>query len=83
MLIGPLDPTAPGTAELLSGASPPPQEAAPGLCVLPRGPSLSGHNIQALDPEDLTDVVAPLAYDTLVFPPWGRSSEAAMKGKIG
>jgi len=64
-----VDPTASGTAELLSGASPPPQEAAPGLYVLPRGPNLSGHNIQALDPEDLADVVAPLAYDTLVFPP--------------
>lgn len=62
-----VDPTAPGTAELLSGASPQPQEAAPSLYVLPGGPNLSGHNIQALDPEDLADVVAPLAYDTLVF----------------
>ena len=61
------DPTASGTAELLSGASPRPLEAAPGLYVLPGGPNLSGHNIQALDPEDLADVVAPLEYDTLVF----------------
>lgn len=61
------DPTAPGTAELLSGNSPTPLEAAQGLYVLPGGPDLTGHNIQALDPEDLADAVAPLDYDALIF----------------
>ncbi len=61
------DPTVPGTAELLSGASPKPLEAAPRLHVLPGGPNLTGHNIQALDPEDLADAVAPLNYDVLLF----------------
>lgn len=61
------NPTAPGTAELLSGNSPTPLEAAQGLYVLPGGPDLTGHNIQALDPEDLADAVAPLDYDALIF----------------
>jgi len=61
------DPTAPGTAELLSGNSPTPLEAAQGLYVLPGGPDLTGYNIQALDPEDLADAVAPLDYDVLIF----------------
>jgi len=61
------DPTSPGTAELLSGASPTPLEAAPRLYVLPGGPDLAGYNIQALDPEDLADAVSPLGYDVLVF----------------
>lgn len=61
------NPTSPGTAELLSGTSPTPLEASPGLYVLPGGPDLTGHNIQALDPEDLADAVAPLDYDVLVF----------------
>jgi chromosome partitioning protein len=61
------DPTAPGTAELLSGNSPTPLEAGLGLYVLPGGPDLTGHNIQALDPEDLADAVAPLDYDVLIF----------------
>lgn len=63
-----VDPTAPGTAELLSGScSPIPLEAAPGLYVLPGGPNLTGHNIQSLDPEDLADAVAPLDYDVLIL----------------
>lgn len=61
------NPTAPGTADLLSGTSPTPLEASPGLHVLPGGPDLAGYNIQALDPEDLADAVAPLDYDVLIF----------------
>lgn len=61
------NPTAPGTADLLSGGNPTPLEASPGLYVLPGGPDLAGHNIQSLDPEDLADAVAPLDYDTLIF----------------
>ncbi|MBD2015343.1 ParA family protein [Microcoleus sp. FACHB-53] len=61
------NPTAPGTAELLAGGSPDPLEAAPGLYVFPGGPDLAGHNIQSLDPEDLADTVAPMAYDAFIF----------------
>ena len=61
------NPTAPGTADLLSGGEPTPLEASPGLYVLPGGPDLAGHTIQSLDPEDLADAVAPLNYDTLIF----------------
>jgi chromosome partitioning protein len=61
------NPTALGTAELLVGSSPEPLEAAPGLYVLPGGPDLAGHNIQSLDPEDLADTVAPMAYDIFIF----------------
>lgn len=62
-----ISPTAPGTAELLSGGSPQPLEAAPGLHILPGGPSLAGHKIMSLDPEDLADAVAPLDYEVLIF----------------
>lgn len=62
-----VDPTALGTAELLSGNAPKPLEAAPNLHVLPGGPDLTDHNIQTLDPEDLADAVAPLNYDVLIF----------------
>lgn len=61
------DPTAPGTAELLSGGDPTPLEASRGLYVLPGGPDLAGHQIQSLDPEDLADAVAPMDYDAIVF----------------
>lgn len=62
-----VDPTALGTAELLSGNAPKPLEAAPNLHVLPGGPDLTDHNIQTLDPEDLADAVVPLNYDVLIF----------------
>jgi chromosome partitioning protein len=61
------DPTAPGTADLLSGGTPVALEAAPGLYVLPGGPDLSGHAIQSLDPEDLADAVVAMDYDVLIF----------------
>jgi chromosome partitioning protein len=61
------DPTALGTADLLSGGSPIPLEASPGLYVLPGGPELAGHPIQSLDPEDLADAVALMDYDVLIF----------------
>lgn len=61
------NPTAPGTAELLSGGSPQPLEASPNLYVLPGGPDLAGHAIQSLDPEDLADTVALLEYDAFIF----------------
>lgn len=61
------NPTAPGTAELLSGGSPTPLEAGQNLYVLPGGPDLAGHSIQSLDPEDLADIVAPMDYDCCIF----------------
>jgi chromosome partitioning protein len=61
------DPTAPGTAELLSGGTPTAQETSPGLFVLPGGPDLAGHNIESLDPEDLADAVQSMNYDVLIF----------------
>jgi chromosome partitioning protein len=61
------NPTAPGTAELLTGGSPKPLEASPNLYVLPGGPDLAGHSIQSLDPEDLADIIASMAYDAFIF----------------
>lgn len=61
------NPTAPGTAELLTGGSPKPLEAAPNLYVLPGGPDLAGHSIQSLDPEDLADIITSMAYDAFIF----------------
>lgn len=71
------NPTAPGTAELLVGGSPEPLEADAGLHVLPGGPDLAGHNIQLLDPEDLADIIKPMAYDAFIFdcPPGVESLE--------
>lgn len=61
------NPTAPGTAELLSGGAPEPLEASENLYVLPGGPDLAGHAIQSLDPEDLADTVALMEYDAFIF----------------
>lgn len=61
------NPTAPGTADLLSGRSPVPLEASTGLYVLPGGPDLAGHAIQSLDPEDLADAVVSMDFDVLIF----------------
>ena len=60
------DPTAPGTAELLAGHEPSPLEASKQLFVLPGGPSLTGHVVQNLDPEDLADALLPLEYDYII-----------------
>lgn len=61
------NPTAPGTADLLSGGSLAPLKASQRLHVLPGGPDLAGHSIQSLDPEDLADAVASMSYDALIF----------------
>jgi chromosome partitioning protein len=61
------DPTASGTADLLSGNSPTPLQVSSNLFVLPGGPDLTGHNIQSLDPEDLADAIAQLDYDIFIF----------------
>jgi len=72
-----VDPTAPGTAELLMGRDPTPLEAVPGLHVLPGGPNLTGQIIQSLHPEDLADLVKAMPYDAVILdcPPGNESLE--------
>ena len=72
-----VDPTAPGTAELLMGNQANPLEATSGLHVLPGGPSLTGQPIQSLHPEDLADLVKIMPYDAVILdcPPGNESLE--------
>lgn len=72
-----VDPTAPGTAELLMGNQANPLEANPGLYVLPGGPNLTNQTIQSLHPEDLADLVKVMPYDAVVLdcPPGNESLE--------
>jgi chromosome partitioning protein len=72
-----VDPTAPGTAEFLTGNEPSPLEAAPGLHVLPGGPNLTNQTIQSLHPEDLADLVKVMPYDAVILdcPPGNESLE--------
>ncbi|MBD2124765.1 ParA family protein [Trichocoleus sp. FACHB-262] len=58
-----VNPTAPGSAELLKGNSPVPLQSTEMLHVLPGGPELSSRHIQSLHPEDLAEVLLPLDYD--------------------
>jgi len=72
-----VDPTAPGTAELLMGNQTSPLEATLGLYVLPGGPNLTNQTIQSLHPEDLADLVKVMPYDAVVLdcPPGNESLE--------
>jgi chromosome partitioning protein len=72
-----VDPTAPGTAELLLGQNPTPLAAAPGLDVLPGGPNLTSQQVQSLHPEDLADAIDHLNYDAVLLdcPPGNESLE--------
>lgn len=72
-----VDPTAPGTAELLMGLDPTPLVAAPGLWVLPGGPNLTNQVIQSLHPEELADALKVLPFDTLILdcPPGNETLE--------
>lgn len=72
-----VDPTAPGTAEFLTGQSPVPLSAASGLDVFPGGPNLTSQQIQSLHPEDLADAIDALNYDAVLFdcPPGNESLE--------
>jgi len=72
-----VDPTAPGTAELLMGSHVNPLEAASGLYVLPGGPNLTGQAIQSLHPEDLADLVKGMTYDAVILdcPPGNEGLE--------
>jgi len=72
-----VDPTSPGTAELLTGNQPNPLEATSGLYVLPGGPNLTNQTIQSLHPEDLADLVKVMPYDAVILdcPPGNESLE--------
>lgn len=72
-----VDPTAAGTAELLTGNHPQPLEAGAGLYVLPGGPNLTSQPIQSLHPEDLADAVKLMPYDAVIFdcPPGNENLE--------
>ncbi|MEP0879862.1 ParA family protein [Funiculus sociatus GB2-M2] len=72
-----VDPTAPGTAELLTGDQLNPLEAASGLYVLPGGPNLTNQTVQSLHPEDLADLVKVMPYDAVILdcPPGNESLE--------
>jgi chromosome partitioning protein len=72
-----VDPSAAGTAELLMGKSPNPLEVAPGLCILPGGPNLTGQVIQSLHPEDLADAINHMPCDAVILdcPPGNESLE--------
>jgi chromosome partitioning protein len=72
-----VDPTAAGSAELLTGARPQPLEAGEGLYVLPGGPNLTSQPIQLLHPEDLADAVKVMPYDAVIFdcPPGNENLE--------
>jgi chromosome partitioning protein len=72
-----VDPTAAGTAELLTGARPQPLQAGVGLHVLPGGPNLTSQPIQSLHPEDLADAVKVMSYDAVIFdcPPGNENLE--------
>jgi chromosome partitioning protein len=62
-----VDPVAPGTAELLTGKNPVPQQARPNLHVLPGGPELGSQRIQSLHPEELAEIIKHLDYDVIIF----------------
>ena len=62
-----VDPSAPGTAELLLGRSPEIRYAAANLGVLPGGPMLTDHAVASLDPEELADAIKPLGFDVVIF----------------
>jgi chromosome partitioning protein len=72
-----VDPRTPGVAELLLGKDINPIEADEHLDVLPGGPTLTDHRVQALDPEDLSDALRSLVYDVTIFdcPPGNEQLE--------
>lgn len=62
-----VDPRAPGVADLLLGKRPELIRADQGLAVLPGGPTLTDHRVQALDPEDLSDALGASPHDVTIF----------------
>jgi chromosome partitioning protein len=72
-----IDPSAPGTAELLMGEHPTPQIANEYLHVYPGGPNLNNQAVQSLHPEDLADIIDRLPYEVVIFdcPPGNENLE--------
>jgi chromosome partitioning protein len=74
-----VDPSAPGTAELLMGERIEPLVAGGYLRVYPGGPNLNNQTIQSLHPEDLADTIdrLPSTYDVVIFdcPPGDENLE--------
>lgn len=62
-----VDPAAPGTAELVLGRPSMPQQADENLWVYAGGPSLQGHQVAAIDSEELRDLARRLDYQVILF----------------
>ena len=72
-----VDPSAPGTAELLMGETPTPLVANEYLHVYPGGPNLNNQALQSLHPEDLADIIDRLPYEVIILdcPPGSENLE--------
>jgi chromosome partitioning protein len=72
-----VDPSAPGTAELLMGEAPTPLIAQEYLHVYPGGPNLNNQAVQSLHPEDLADIIDRLPYEVVILdcPPGSENLE--------
>jgi len=72
-----VDPSAPGTAELLMGENPTPLIANEYLHVFPGGPNLNNQALQSLHPEDLADIIDRLPYQVIILdcPPGNENLE--------
>ena len=72
-----VDPTAPGTADVLNRSNVEPESVNPMLHVFPGGLDLMGASIQKLHPEELADITAELDYDAVIFdcPPGNENLE--------
>lgn len=72
-----VEPSAPGTAELLMGENPSPLIANEYLHVYPGGPNLNNQAVQSLHPEDLADIIDKLPYEVVILdcPPGNENLE--------
>jgi chromosome partitioning protein len=72
-----VDPSAPGTAELLMGENPTPLVASEHLHIYPGGPNLNNQVLQSLHPEDLADILDRLTYEVIILdcPPGNENLE--------
>lgn len=72
-----VDPSAPGTAELLMGEDIQPLMAGKYLHVYPGGPNLNDRVIQSLHPEDLSDIIDRLPHEVTILdcPPGDENLE--------
>lgn len=61
------DPGLPGTAQLLKQEHPQPLMVNETLAVLPGGPALTSQEIQNLHPEELSDAIASIDYEVVIF----------------